>query len=97
MHVGCFTIPEHFQKEYNGDTANYDFLTNQVIDNTTESSTLSDDEDELFRTVSEKMGSDLDSPNKDINANKKGTKASTPSKKKRKAKSTAGSCKKAKA
>ncbi len=90
VHVGCFTIPDHFKGEYTGNTANYDFLVNQINDNT-ELGTL-DNEDKLL-TLSKNMGTDLDSSNE----NKKGSIKASLSKKKRKAKTTSASCKKAKA
>ncbi len=88
VHIGCFTIPNEYNDKYNGDTAIYDFLTNQVIDNT-ELNMLSTDEGLCI--ISEQLGSKygLFYRKKDC--------TTAPKRMKRKTRSMSAACKKPKA
>ncbi len=87
VHIGCFTIPNHFNDQYNGETANCDFLANQVIDKT-ELNVLSTEYG--LTIISEQMGS------KHGLSKKQYSNATPTTRMKRKTRSTSASYKKVK-
>ncbi len=70
VHVGCFTIPDHFKDTYSGDKANFDFLTNQVINNIGED-TLDNENTRLILSGKMGDGSDLETAPTDMEKKRK--------------------------
>lgn len=59
--VECFKIPRKFASEYTGDTANQDFIREEVTDNTPDKQL---DDDDFLMEIAKKMGSKATSSKK---------------------------------